>query len=35
MNPAFFVLLTESVGPKKVELCAAFLSGEQWNNRPA
>ena len=27
MNPAFFVLPTESVGPEKVELCAVFLSG--------
>jgi hypothetical protein len=29
MNPAVFVLPTESIGPGKVELCAAFLSGEQ------
>jgi hypothetical protein len=34
INPAFFALPTASVGPEKVELCAAFLSGEQWNNQP-
>jgi len=35
MNPSLFALPTGSVGPEKVELCAAFLSGEQWNYQPA
>src|ERR1039458_3185952 len=32
MNPAFFSLPTVNLGPGKVELCAAFLSGEQWHS---
>ena len=32
MNPAFFPLSTGSFGPEKAELCAAFLSGEQWHS---
>ena len=35
MNPAFFPLSTGSFWPEKAELCAAFLSGEQWNYQPA